>query len=183
MPCAHLLFRTAAAPAIAVPPTPSACARAKPQSTWPRRLLLLTALAGSFSVMDVAQAINKCEIDGKTIYSENPCAQGKNSTISAPASVPESERKSAEARAKQDKRQLAQIEKQKAKEEQAQARAAKQAALEQKRAKAKEDRCKLAQQRQRWSEQDAQSANPRQQTQAQKRAQRAREKAQLICAQ
>lgn len=137
----------------------------------------------NLALADPATAAWQCQQNGKTVYQDAPCENGK---VIAPASAPDAANlQEAKQRAARDKAQLAKIEATKAREE---ALAAKQAALAAKQAQRKqmmEDRraaqCQRARQQQKWAEQDVASATPKQLTKARRKALRAQEKTQLLC--
>lgn len=163
-----------APPAPAQSPVPS-----RRTALWPGVLVLLLNLA----LAGTASAAWQCTVNGKIVYQDAPCENGKQVTA---ATAPDSANlKEAKQRAAREKAQLAKIEAAKAREA---ALAAKQEALAAKLAQRRQmaqDRrnaqCQRARQQQKWAEQDVASAHPGQDAKARRKALRAQEKTQLQC--
>ena len=131
---------------------------------------LLPVLAACLLTNALADPVYKCTQDGKTIYADRPCAQGKSAVLPQPDGIrPEG----AETVATRDARTLLELEKlriAREKEEQrsdrADARRARAAATHRK-------QCARLQLRRQWAEEDAARLTGRAKTAAQRRMQRA----------
>lgn len=148
-----------------------------------RNTLLVLALLLNLALTGTANAAWQCKQDGKTVYQDTPCENGK--PVRAAPAADAANLKEAKARAAREKAQLAKIDAAKAREE---ALAAKKAALAAKQAQRRqmmEDRraaqCQRARQQQKWAEQDVTNADIRQLDKARHKATRAQEKTQLLC--
>ena len=138
-----------------------------------RKLLFAVAL---LCLCLPASAINKCEIDGETIYTEKPCSDGTSTSVSEPPAPDDTAE--ARHRALQERTALRRMEKNKA------ARAAKEK-LEQDKAErvaaAKKKKCAPLAQRMKWAKEDLATAEAKSLEQAKKKARRAEEKYALEC--
>ena len=137
------------------------------------KFLLMLAL---ISVSASAAPVYKCESGGKTTYSEHPCAGGK--VMQDRDKPTESDKTSAQERAKKDqaleKKLADQRRKREAKEEIERQRAAK-------RSEAKDKKCAQLQQRATWADEDARKSVGKKAEKVRVKSRRATEKYVLEC--
>lgn len=123
-----------------------------------------------------SQAAYRCLDQGRVIYQDTPCPNGKIIASAPPAD--KKDRTAALQRAAKNKAESKQIDTTRAKAEAEAAKLARQTAKEnQQRAQ----QCKILAMQQKWAEQDAQQASAKQANTAKLKAQRAAEKAQALC--
>ena len=143
-----------------------------------KRLFPLLA-ACCFSQALAAQPVYKCSADGKTSYSDRPCAHGRSAILPPPAAgvAPEG----AETVATRDSRTLLELEKMRiAREERAlreqreQERASRTAGLQRK-------KCARLRLRHKWAEEDVAKSHGKARTRAQTKARRAAETLAVEC--
>lgn len=140
------------------------------------RHILLSSLLLAFPLH--AFAINKCESNGTTTYSEMPCldADGKSQTLKEPP--PPDNPKAARqelARQKAEGNRLEKVRlKREEKEERLQQQAARQAAVKRK-------KCAVSNLHKKWAEEDASKAEGKSKAKAKQKAQRVGEKHLLEC--
>lgn len=137
------------------------------------KFLFILALI-SFSAS--ATPVYKCEINGKTAYSESPCLGGK--VMQDKDNPTETDRTSARQRAEKEKaieKKLSEkLQKREAKEEKERQRAAK-------KSEAKDKKCAQLQQRANWAEEDARKSVGKKAEKARLKSRRATEKYVLEC--
>ena len=138
----------------------------------PRRILVLLAAAG-FS--RPAAALNKCESNGKVIYTDQPCADGKIIRYDTPA---KNDHLAAERRLAADKRELQRVETERHREE---AKAEREHARMVKAAVAGKKKCDALARRKRWADEDAASSVGKAADKAKRKARRAEEHFQEEC--
>ncbi len=151
---------------------------------WHNTLLCgVLALLLNLALTGTANAIWQCKQDGKTVYQDTPCEDGK--AVPAAPAADGANLKEAKKRAAREKAQLAKIDAAKEREE---AQAEKKAVLAAKQAQRRqmmEDKrtaqCQRARQQQKWAEEDVANADIKQLAKARHKATRAQEKTQLLC--
>jgi hypothetical protein len=137
-------------------------------------LIALTLLCFS----SPALAVYKCEVAGKTVYSDVPCAESVHSMKEIRVESGGNDTTEAQQRAQQDKQELQRLENARKKQEAADEKAAQRARkAQQARAKKCEDLALHA----RWAKEDADHAGIRSREKAQRKLRRAEEKYQLSC--
>jgi Domain of unknown function (DUF4124) len=123
-----------------------------------------------------SQAAYRCLEQGRVIYQDTPCPNGKIIASAPPAN--KEDRTAALQRAAKNKAELSQIDTTRAKAEAAEAKLASQTAKETQR---RAQQCKLLTMQQKWAEQDAQQAAGKKIDAAQIKARRAAEKTSALC--
>jgi hypothetical protein len=140
------------------------------------RHLMLASLLLSFSLP--ALAVYKCESNGKTVYSDAPCVDGKQVQLADKTAVADQDTARAMQDAKREKAEVARLEKERHKREAAEAKQAKIAARS---AAVKKSKCETLAQRVKWSEEDAARAAGKSAEKARRKARRAAESYELQC--
>jgi hypothetical protein len=138
----------------------------------------LPLLAAFLSTNALADPVYKCTQDGKTSYSDRPCAQGKSVELPPPVGIrPDG----AESVATRDARTLLELEKMRIVREQEQARIDKANAHQARTAATHRKQCARLTLRRRWAEEDAARLTGRAKVAAQRRAKRATEALAVEC--
>jgi hypothetical protein len=140
------------------------------------RRLMLASLLLSLSLP--AFAVYKCESNGKTVYSDTPCPDGKQVQLASATAVAEPDAARARQDAKQEKAEATRLEKERHKREAAEEKQAKIAARS---AAVRKRKCETLAQRVKWSEEDAARAAGRSTEKAKRKARRAAESYDLQC--
>jgi hypothetical protein len=125
-------------------------------------------------------AAYKCDVNGTVVYSDQPCAAGKQTQLAAPAAVSEKDATDAASAARRDKAELTRLESERRKREAADEKRAAQARRE---AAMKERKCGVLAQRVKWAEEDASRAAGKSAAKAERRKRRAKEAYELQCTQ
>jgi hypothetical protein len=138
----------------------------------------LPLLAACLLTNALADPVYKCTQDGKTSYSDRPCAHGKSVELPAPVGIrPEG----AESVTTRDARTLVELEKLRIAREQEQARSDKADARQARAAAAHRKQCARLNLRKRWAEEDVARLTGRAKVAAQRRARRAKEALAVAC--
>ena len=138
----------------------------------------LPLLAACLLTNALADPVYKCKQDGKTSYSDRPCAHGKPVELPAPVGIrPEG----AEAVTTRDARTLLELEKLRIAREKEQQRSDRADARQAKAAGVHRKQCARLNLRKRWAEEDVARLTGRAQVAAQRRAQRATEALAVEC--
>lgn len=137
-----------------------------------RRFALIILLA---CLSTPAFAVYKCEVDGKTVYQDNPCSTGgREAGIAAhPAKNPDARRQLA-----QDKAKVNRLERERHRKEAQDAREQRQAARS---AAARKKKCDNLALRKKWADEDAARASWRNRERAQIKSRRATERLAQEC--
>jgi type IV secretory pathway VirB10-like protein len=138
--------------------------------------ILLIALA-LLACSAPALAAYKCEVAGKTVYSDAPCADSVH-TKEIQLQPNSRDANDAQQRLQQDKKELQRLESARKKQEATDQKAWQRARKTQ---QAREKKCKELALRAKWAREDADHASGRSREKAQRNAQRAEEKYQLSC--
>lgn len=133
------------------------------------RALRFLVIAGFVAASGTAQAVYKCESDGKVSYSDTPCAGGKKLDV---ADAPATEAADARRRAAQEKRELARLEEARRKQQLQDERDRKKAAHAR---TSLERKCASLERRRKWAAEDAASAAGKSADKAKRKARRAEE--------
>lgn len=144
--------------------------------------LSCTALLALFSLCSGhALAVNKCEVDGKVIYSDTPCKDGKATLLaSVPVADPDALKKANQETARA-KAQLKSIEAEKKRSEAREEKEQKVAARKASQDKKKEAKCKKLALHKEWAEQDVKTAQGKQLATARKKLERTTQSMTLEC--
>jgi len=140
------------------------------------RRLLAAALLLSCALP--AQAAYKCSIDGKVVYGDQPCPDGKALKLSGNEHVAPADAAAARQRAEHERRLLASIETTREREQSRAAAEARRAAV---RASAEKKNCDALALRVKWKEEDVRTATGRSVERARRDARRALETWTLRC--
>lgn len=145
-------------------------------------MLLLLVHCSLLTTSGSALAVNKCEVDGKIIYSDTPCTQGKASILKVLPGPDQATIEDAQRKAAAEKGQLAKLEADQAKQAAQEARAQAKLARLEKRKQQQAKRCEQLALYKGWAEQDAAQAGPKSEQKARTRARRLQEQHKLECA-
>jgi hypothetical protein len=138
----------------------------------------LPLLAACLLTNALADPVYKCTQDGKTSYSDRPCAHGRSVALPPPVGIrPEG----AESVTTRDARTLVELEKLRSAREQEQARSDRADARQARAAAARRKQCARLSLRKRWAEDDVARLTGRAKVAAQRRAQRAKEALAVAC--
>lgn len=137
---------------------------------------LLPLLLLAMALPAGAQALHKCNIDGKVSYSQQPCEKGVASMIEVPATpAPDP---SAAADLKRQEREANRLATQRRKRE---AREEREELAEARAVASHNKKCKKLKMQQKWAEEDARGATLQNVERSQQKARRAAEVLQLEC--
>jgi len=139
---------------------------------------LLPLLAACLLTNALADPVYKCTQDGKTIYADRPCAQGKSAVLPPPAGIrPEG----AETVATRDARTLLELEKLRIAREKEQERITRADAHVERASARHRKQCERVRLRHRWATEDVTRLTGRARMAAERRVQRAREAMAVEC--
>jgi hypothetical protein len=138
---------------------------------------LFPLLAACLLTHALADPVYKCTQDGRTTYTDRPCAQGKSTELPPAGIRPEG----AESVTTRDARTLVELEKLRIVREREQARIDRADARQARAAAAHRKQCARLNLRKRWAEEDVARLTGRAQTAAQRRAQRATQALAVEC--
>jgi hypothetical protein len=138
---------------------------------------LFPLLAACLLTHALADPVYKCTQDGRTTYTDRPCAQGKSTELPPAGIRPEG----AESVTTRDARTLVELEKLRIAREREQARIDRADARQARAAAAHRKQCARLNLRKRWAEADVARLTGRAQTAAQRRAQRATQALAVEC--
>ncbi|WP_151634210.1 DUF4124 domain-containing protein [Noviherbaspirillum aerium] len=136
------------------------------------RYLFFALTAALLTFSGASHAVYRCDVDGKTSYSDQPCASGRKLDIAdAPPDAASNARRIEKGLAA-SKKELRQLEAQRRKHE---AEASRKRQRAERKQAAMDRRCDSLERRQRWARDDAAAATGKASDKARKKAQRATE--------
>lgn len=138
------------------------------------RTALLCALLAAIPAH--AQTINKCTVDGKITYTEQPCQGGSASVIAVPEAQPANPEAAAELKRMQAQSQALEKER-----HQREARDERQQVQQARAARAYHKQCGKLRMEKKWADDEARNASVQDQQRARSKAQRAADKLALEC--
>jgi hypothetical protein len=125
-----------------------------------------------------AFAAYKCDVNGSVVYRDQPCTDGKETQLAAPATISAKDVADAESAAKRDKAEATRLERERHKREAADE---KRMNIARREAAVKERKCGVLAQRLKWAEEDARKAAGKSAAKAERRKRRAKEAYELQC--